>query len=113
VIGKWDIFQLFIKKRKKAECENYRGITVLYIFRRLYGKIIKHFFEQEFSQIETEEQAGFRAGRSTVEHIVCLRQMIEKKMAVNQPLHLLFVDLEKAYDSMPLKNCGKHWNTTI
>jgi hypothetical protein len=25
-------------------------------------------------------------------------------MAVDQPLHLLFVDLEKAYDSVPLKN---------
>jgi hypothetical protein len=49
--------------------------------------------EQEFSQIETEEQAGFRAGRSTGEHIFCLRQLIEEKMAVNQPLHLLFVDL--------------------
>ena len=54
--------------------------------------------EQEFSQIETEEQAGFRAGRSTIDHIFCLRQLIEKKMAVNQPLHLIFVDLEKAYD---------------
>ena len=59
--------------------------------------------EQEFSHIETEEQAGFRVGRSTIDHIFCLRQLIERKMAVNQPLHLLFVDLEKAYDSVPLK----------
>jgi len=66
------------------------------IFSQLYEKIIKHFLEQKFSQIETEEQAGFRAGRSTVDHIFCLRQLIEKKMALNQPLHLLFVDLEKA-----------------
>ena len=64
--------------------------------------------EQELSQIETEEQAGFRAGQSTIEHIFCLRQLIEKKMAVNQPLHLLFVDLEKAYESVPLKTYGKH-----
>ena len=63
--------------------------------------------EQEFSQIETEEQAGFRAGRSTVDHIFCLRQLVEKKMAVNQPLHLLFVDLEKAYDRLPLENSWK------
>ena len=63
--------------------------------------------EQEFSQIETEEQAGFRAGRSTVDHIFCLRQLIEKEMAFNQPLHLLFVDLEKAYDSVPLKKLWK------
>ena len=93
-----DIFQLFIKK---DEYENYRGITVLNIFSRLYGKIIKHFLEQEFSHIETEEQAGFRAGRSTIDHIFCLRQLIDKKMAVNQPLHLLFVDLEKAKTVWP------------
>ena len=83
------------------------------ILSRLYGKINKHFLEQEFSQIEKEEQAGFRAGRSTVDHIFCLRQVIEKKMAVNQPLHLLFVDLEKAYESVPLKILWKaleHYN---
>jgi hypothetical protein len=28
-------------------------------------------------------------------------------MAVNQPLHLLFVDLEKAYDSVPLQSLWK------
>jgi hypothetical protein len=60
--------------------------------------------EQDFSQIETEEQAGFRAGRSTTDHILCLKQMIEKKMAIDQLLHLLFVDLEKAYDSVSLQN---------
>jgi len=66
------------KKRKKDEYENYRGIIVLNIFNRLYGKIIKHFLEQEFSQIETEEQAGFRACRSIVDHLFCLRQLIIK-----------------------------------
>jgi len=82
-------------------------------FSRLYGKVIKHFLEHDFSQIKTKEQAGFRAGRSTVDHIFCLRQLIEKKMVVNHPLHLLFVDLEKAYDSVPLENSWKaleHYN---
>jgi hypothetical protein len=87
--------------------QNYRGITVLNIFSRLYGKIIKYFLEREFFQIETEEQAEFRAGRSTIEHIFSLKQLIEKKMAVDQPLHLLFVDLERAYESVPLKNLWK------
>ena len=50
------------KKGKKDEYENYRGITVFNIFSRLYGKMIKYFLDQEFLQIETEEQAGFRAG---------------------------------------------------
>jgi hypothetical protein len=79
---------VILKKGKKDEYENYIGITVLNKFSRLNGKIIKHFLEQEFPKIETEEQAEFRAGRSTIDHIFCLRQLIEKKMAVNQPLHL-------------------------
>ena len=53
-------------------------------FSRQYGKIIKYFLEQEFSHIETEEQAGFRAGRSTVDHVFYLKQLIEKKMSVDQ-----------------------------
>jgi hypothetical protein len=103
----------YLLKRKENEHESYRGITVLNNFSRLYGKIIKHFLEQEFSQLEIEEQAVFKAGRFPVEHIFSLRQLIEKKMAVNQPLHLLFVDLQKAYDSVPLKNLWKalkHYN---
>jgi hypothetical protein len=101
------------KKGKNDEYENYRGITVLNIFSRLYGKIIKYFLEQEFSQIETEEQAGFRGGRSTIDHVFSLKQLMEKKMSVDQTLHLLFVDLEKAYDSVPLKKLWKaleHYN---
>jgi hypothetical protein len=37
----------------------------------------------------------------------------KKNMALEQPVHLLFVDLEKAYDSVPLKNLWKaleHYN---
>jgi hypothetical protein len=41
----------------------------LNVFSRVYGKIIKYFLEQEFSQIGTEEQAGFRAGRFTIDHV--------------------------------------------
>jgi hypothetical protein len=88
----------------------------LNIFSQLYGNIIKYFLEQEFSHIETEEQAGFRAGQSTVDHVFSLKQLIEKKMSVDQPLHLLFVDLEKAYDSVPLKKLWKaleHYNIIV
>jgi len=85
----------------------------LNIFSRLYGNTINYFLEQEFSHIETEEQTGFRVGRSTFDHVFSLKQLIEKKMSVDQQLHLLFVDLEKAYDSVPLRNLWKaleHYN---
>jgi hypothetical protein len=63
--------------------------------------------DQEFAQIETEETAGFMAVRSTIDHIFCLKQLIDIKMAVDQPLHLLFVDLEKIYISVPLQSLWK------
>ena len=36
------------KKRKNDEYENYRGITVLSIFSRLYGKFINIFWSRNF-----------------------------------------------------------------
>jgi hypothetical protein len=70
--------------------------------------------EQEFSQIETEKQAGFRAGRSTIDHVFCLKQLIEKIcLLIYHNTYFVFVDLEDAYDSVPLKNQWKaleHYN---
>jgi len=42
----WKIGHISVihKKGKNDEYENYRGITVMNIFSRLYGKLIKHFF---------------------------------------------------------------------
>lgn len=56
---------------------------------------------------EAEEQAGFRAGRSTVDHLYSITYVIEKKTAVNKEVHLVYVDLQKAYDSVPL---SKLWS---
>ena len=58
--------------------------------------------------MEMEEQSGFRAGRSCIDNIFCITQMIEKKKATNRELHLLFIDLTEAYDSVPL---NKLWET--
>lgn len=89
------------KKGRRDQCDNYRGIAVTSSISRIYGKLIKNKIENEYKDIEAEEQAGFRAGRSTVDHLFCITQIIEKKLAVNQEVHLLYVDLRKAYDSIP------------
>ena len=60
-----------------------------------------------------EEQAGFRAGRSTIDHLFCVTQLIEKRMAVVQELDLVFVDLKKTYDSVPLLKLWKPWKNQI
>ena len=90
------------KKGRKEDCENYRGLSVTGTLSKIYGKILKAKMEEEWKHKEAEEQAGFRAGRSTIDHLFCVTQIIEKRLAVGQELHLVFVDLQKAYDSVPL-----------
>ena len=48
-----------------------------------------------------EEQQGFRKGRRTADGMYVLRQMVEKRLAVQGSMSLGFVDLEKAFDTVP------------
>ena len=45
-----------------------------------------------------EEQAGFRAGRSTTEQIFDLRILSEKYLHHQQNLYQVFIDFMKAFD---------------
>lgn len=88
------------KKGDRKQCGNYRGITVLCSIGRLYGKILK--FRLEMELIDVEEQSGFRAGRSCTDNIFSIRQVTDKRLAHNLETHLVFIDLRKAYDTVPL-----------
>ena len=44
---------------------------------------------------------GFRPGKSTTEPIFILRIIQEKYREMNKELHVVFVDVEKAYDRVP------------
>ena len=89
------------KKGDKRVCQNYRGISVTAAMGRLYGRIIKQRIEMEIEDME--EQSGFRAGRSCTDNLFVLQQILEKRISRNLSTHLIFVDLEKAYDTVPLK----------
>ena len=51
----------------------------------------------------SEMQFGFVPGRGTADAIFIIRQLQEKYLAVNKPLYLAFVDLEKTFDRVPRK----------
>ena len=51
---------------------------------------------------QTREQAGFQAGFSTLDHIHVLNQIKEKYRNYKLPLCLIFVDFEKAFDSVEI-----------
>lgn len=100
------------KKGDPRKCENYRGITVTSTFSRLYGRVLRDLVETEYELIEAEEQNGFRAGRSCMDNIFCLKQLMEKKISTGRELHLLFIDLAKAYDNVPIQRLWKALENT-
>ena len=46
------------------------------------------------------EQAGFRKGHRTVDHIFFLKSIVKKYIRQNQYLYTCFVDFSKAFDSL-------------
>lgn len=87
-----------LKKGSRGNCYNYREIAVASTVSRIYGRLLKNNTELEYENMETEKQTGFRAGRFPVS------QILQKKTVNNQEVHMLFIDLQKTYDSVPLQN---------
>ena len=50
-------------------------------------------------EIIGDHQCGFRRNRSNIDHIFCIRQILEKKWEYSEPLHQLYIHFKKAYDA--------------
>ena len=48
-----------------------------------------------------EEQQGFRKGSGTADGVYVLREMVKKRMEIQGTMAPRFVDLEKAFDTVP------------
>lgn len=94
------------KKGDKQTCENYRGITLLNTIVKIYEQIINNRLKIILEPQLAEPQSGFRPGRNTQDHIFTIKQIIEKKQPQNKNIFLAFIDLQKAFDTVPR---GKVW----
>ena len=73
------------------------------IFGNLYGSVLEKIISRwaELKGVRARGQAYFREGRSTLDHILTLRTLIEKEIFAGRCLYSCFVDFKKAFDTVP------------
>ena len=71
------------KKGDKEDIKNYRPISLLSHTYKFLTRIITNRVTRRLDEFQPVEQAGFRGGYNTIDHIHTLRQIIEKSLKYN------------------------------
>ncbi|KAK3539603.1 hypothetical protein QTP70_010243 [Hemibagrus guttatus] len=94
------------KKGDRRVCSNYRGITLLSLPGKVYSRVLERRVRPLVEPRIQEEQCGFRPGRGTLDQLYTLHRVLKGSWEFAQPVHMCFVDLEKAFNRVP---CGILW----
>ena len=88
------------KKGNQQQCQNYRTISLIKHDSKVMLKVLLNRLKPQAEKIISEEQAGFRPGRSTTEQIPNLRIYVlcERYPQHQQDLFHVFVDFKNAFD---------------
>ena len=97
---KRSVFIPLPKKGDTMKCENHRTIALISHTSKVMLKIIQSRLKKLMEEQIPREQAGFRQGRGTRDHIANLRWIMEIAHERQKTLHLCFLDYSKAFDSV-------------
>ena len=91
---------LLHRKRDSKICDKYQDISLFSVPSEVMSLVLLERWQSIIKPQRMDSQCGFRQGCSTVDQIWVVRQVIEKATEYRTPVHLCFVDLTKAYDSV-------------
>ncbi|KAI5715753.1 hypothetical protein M8J77_021854 [Diaphorina citri] len=94
------ILILLYKKGDKHDLKNYRPLSMLCVMYKLFMSIITRRIDDQLELEQTIEQTGFRRNYSTCDNILTIKQLIHQAEAYNFEVLILFLDFEKAFDSI-------------
>ena len=105
------------KKGTKTDMNNFRPISILNIFSKIFEKIMKKYLIEfmETHNILSSNQYGFQKKKSTQDALTKFSEMIYNQLDGSNHVLSIFVDFSKAFDTVPhdilLKKTRVLWNT--
>jgi len=98
------------KKGDPTNCDNYRGISLINNGIKLITKIVttrisEYGLRNNFIR---PEQFGFCNKEESVRLFISIREICQRRQNDKQETYLVFLDLKKAYDSVPIGSIFIH-----
>ena len=79
---------------------NHRGITLLSIPGKVLAHILLRRIRDHLLRHQSLEQSGFIPGRSTIDHILAFRVIIERRPEFGRGLLAAYINLKKEFDTV-------------
>ena len=86
------IVPLYKGKGDKCECSNFRGISLLSVVGKLFGRVLIKTVRAVTECAIGEEQCRFRQGRGCMDQVFAVRQVCEKYLANGKNVFWAFLD---------------------
>ena len=102
------VLPLYKGKGSRAECSNYRGITLLSVPGKTFAHVLLNRMKSTILQKRIREQSGFTPGRSTTDRVLTLHLISQTKREYRQLLYAAYIDLKAAFDSVDIPG---DWNS--
>jgi len=80
------------KTRRKKECKNWRGVTLLLVASKVIERVIIERIQNGMDHILRKEKAGFQKNKSTIDQIFIPRNIIEQVNEWQATFYAHFVD---------------------
>lgn len=94
----WREAKLVVIFKKGELPKNYRPIAILPIMYKLFSRMVCACLTPYIIGCQDVDQAAYRQGFSSRDHLLTVTQLIERFYEIKSPLWLGLVDFEKAFD---------------
>lgn len=98
----WKLSKIILipKKGNQNNISNFRPISIISILYKIFAKIIQKRIKPTIETFQTCDQAGFRKSFATTDHILVLRELMQKATDYKFEIYLGFIDFKKAFDTV-------------